>query len=176
MLEHDTSTKRCRDAETHMQVLRGMSPPKVRHPNKWEYLYVVRGDYGYGWEDLTQSGTRAEAVGDLRAYRTNSPEGVYRVVRRREVNPDWIAHVVQGALVGTGYAMCDFIDMYATIVRIRKAMLPTLTWLGSTRPALSEMLLQVLSGPCSACCTDDEADCLRIETEIAHRLTPNMVK
>lgn len=54
--------------------------------NKWVYLNVVQGDYGQGWEDLTQSEQRSEARTDLRAYRANVPEYPHRLIRRREPN------------------------------------------------------------------------------------------
>ncbi len=54
--------------------------------NKFIYLNVVQGDYGHGWEDLTQSEDRAEARTDLRAYRDNVPEYAHRLIRRRESN------------------------------------------------------------------------------------------
>jgi aspartate aminotransferase-like enzyme len=55
-------------------------PPRTRT------LFVVQGNYGQGWEDLTASYTRKEAWADLTAYRQNAPEPV-RVIRRRERIP-----------------------------------------------------------------------------------------
>lgn len=47
-------------------------------------LYVVQGNYGHGWEDLTASHDRNEAVTDLRAYwENNSYGGNFRLVTRR---------------------------------------------------------------------------------------------
>jgi hypothetical protein len=61
--------------------------------NKYLYLYVVQGNYGYGhgWEDEAASESRKEARTDLRAYRENGP-GVYRMVKRREPNPNLGGH------------------------------------------------------------------------------------
>ena len=54
---------------------------------KFNYLVVLQGRYGQGWEDLTAAcdtlGGRREIKADLRAYRANEG-GAYRVVRRRE--------------------------------------------------------------------------------------------
>lgn len=32
--------------------------------NKYEYLYVVQGNYGYGWDDLTRTEDKKEAIED----------------------------------------------------------------------------------------------------------------
>jgi len=60
----------------------------MKRQNKYVYLYVVQGNYGYGhgWEDLTASTIYKEARNDLKAYRVNSPEGRYRLIQRRELN------------------------------------------------------------------------------------------
>jgi hypothetical protein len=50
---------------------------------KTELNYVVQGNYGQGWEDLTASTVRSEAVADLRAYRANDPAPT-RMIQRRE--------------------------------------------------------------------------------------------
>jgi hypothetical protein len=53
---------------------------------KTRLLYVVQGNYGYGhgWEDLTASNVRKEAVADLKAYRENDRSGTFRLINRRE--------------------------------------------------------------------------------------------
>lgn len=53
--------------------------------NKYTYLYVLQGEYGYGFEDLTASEDRAEVRRDLRDYQENEG-GTYRIIRRRELN------------------------------------------------------------------------------------------
>lgn len=53
---------------------------------KYCYLFVLQGNCGYGWEDLTQSESYREIRADLRAYRENAPEISYRVINRRERN------------------------------------------------------------------------------------------
>jgi len=50
--------------------------------NKYEYLYVLQGDYGQGWEDLTASTKRSEVVTDRKAYVENEG-GAYRIIYRR---------------------------------------------------------------------------------------------
>ena len=55
--------------------------------NKFIYLSVVQGCYPgpKGWEDVSQSEDRREALRDLRAYRANDTFHPYRIIRRREV-------------------------------------------------------------------------------------------
>lgn len=53
--------------------------------NKYIYLNVLQGNYGFGYEDLTASEIYAEVKKDLRAYRENDPRS-YRIIKRREVN------------------------------------------------------------------------------------------
>lgn len=53
--------------------------------NKWLYFYVLQGDYGHGWEDLT-AGTGAEVTQSRREYVANEA-GRYRIVSRKEPNP-----------------------------------------------------------------------------------------
>ena len=54
--------------------------------NKYRYTFVVQGNYGYGWDDLTESDTIAEARRDLRDYRVNEPCFPHRIVHRRTPN------------------------------------------------------------------------------------------
>lgn len=42
-------------------------------------MYVIQGDYGVGWEDLTASTDWYEAQQDLRAYESNEPQYPHRV-------------------------------------------------------------------------------------------------
>lgn len=53
----------------------------ARRP-KTELLYVVQGNYGHGWEDLTASADHKEARDNLRDYRQNEP-GPHRLIKRR---------------------------------------------------------------------------------------------
>ena len=61
--------------------------------NKFNYLYVLQGDYGYGWEDLTcvdksEDDAGKSIRGYLKDYRENEG-GSYRVIDRRESNPEF---------------------------------------------------------------------------------------
>jgi hypothetical protein len=57
--------------------------------NKYQYLHVLQADYGYGlgWEDLVTSESWREVKQDLKAYRGNEG-GIYRLIKRREVNAE----------------------------------------------------------------------------------------
>lgn len=56
-----------------------------RGANKYVYLHVLQGNYGYGhgWEDLTAEESRREILKRLREYRSNEG-GNYRIIKRRE--------------------------------------------------------------------------------------------
>jgi hypothetical protein len=59
--------------------------------NKYKYTRVLQGQYGMGWEDITEaprSNKRdiQEQRRDLLAYRKNAPEYAYRIITRREPN------------------------------------------------------------------------------------------
>lgn len=58
----------------------------MRKPRKYDYLLVLQGRYGFGWEDLcaadqTRTGRRKILL-NLRDYRANEA-GTYRIVSRR---------------------------------------------------------------------------------------------
>ena len=62
--------------------------------NKFSYLWVLQGNYGYseGWEDLCaadkkEKGALKSIKADKRNYQDNAPEGQYRIISRRENNP-----------------------------------------------------------------------------------------
>ena len=55
---------------------------------KFDYLVVLQGNYGHGWEDLTaenkaESGAWRRARQTLKEYRENEG-GCYRLIQRRE--------------------------------------------------------------------------------------------
>lgn len=52
---------------------------------KAELLFVVQGNYGHGWEDLTASASYKEARDDLRSYRANDTAPVRLIQRRSPV-------------------------------------------------------------------------------------------
>jgi len=53
--------------------------------NKYQYLFVLQGNYGCGYEDLTASENRKEIQQNLKEYRDNEG-GDYRIIRRRVLN------------------------------------------------------------------------------------------
>ena len=57
--------------------------------NKYLYLFVLQGDYGFGhgYEDLTASESYKEVRQDLKDYRINEG-GSYRNIKRREKNQE----------------------------------------------------------------------------------------
>ena len=57
----------------------------MKKQNKYTYLTVLQGNYGYGWEDLTASENYAEVKRNLKDYRFNEG-GTYRIIKRRELN------------------------------------------------------------------------------------------
>jgi hypothetical protein len=52
---------------------------------KYDYLFIVQGHYGHGWEDETAEETRAEGRARLREYRANCSEYPHRLIQRREL-------------------------------------------------------------------------------------------
>ncbi len=58
---------------------------KPRKPSKFLYLFVIQGDYGQGYEDLTAEETWREARARYVEYRHNEPRTVVRIVKRREL-------------------------------------------------------------------------------------------
>lgn len=64
--------------------LRATRKGKGAMANKYEYLWVLQGQYGFGWEDLTASEVYREVRANLREYMSNEG-GRYRIVKRREL-------------------------------------------------------------------------------------------
>ena len=54
--------------------------------NKWLYLWVVQGHYGYGWEDLCASEYYRVARDNLQDYYDNESGYRHRLIQRRELN------------------------------------------------------------------------------------------
>ena len=62
-------------------------------PRKFDYLYVLQGEYGHGWEDLTAEDQAGEGgkIGARRRIRQSRREyaenegGHYRIIQRREL-------------------------------------------------------------------------------------------
>ena len=51
---------------------------------KTKDVYVVQGNYGQGWEDLTTHDTRKEAIDERKVYDINEIKYAHRVISRRE--------------------------------------------------------------------------------------------
>lgn len=47
-------------------------------------IWIVQGNYSYGWEDLTAHETRDAAMGDLLTYRTEDRSGAFKIIKRRQ--------------------------------------------------------------------------------------------
>ncbi len=66
----------------------------MNKPRKYNYYRVIQGNYGYGWEDVSQYETNSQYITahynkdvkhDLIEY-IASGIGSYRVIKRRELN------------------------------------------------------------------------------------------
>ena len=56
--------------------------------NKYNYINVLQGQYGQGWEDLCADESYKEIRQNLKEYRENEG-GSYRIIQRRECNPEY---------------------------------------------------------------------------------------
>lgn len=60
--------------------------------NKYNYLYVIQGNFGYGWEDESEYDkkeySRHDVQKDLKEYRLACPQGSHRIIERRELNKE----------------------------------------------------------------------------------------
>ena len=45
--------------------------------------YIIQGDYGQGWEDVTAESTRKECKERLKEYRQNEPMYSHRMIVKR---------------------------------------------------------------------------------------------
>lgn len=63
---------------------------KAARVGKTKMVYVLQGNYGYGWDDLCEydRDQYGECKADLKAYRENQPAN-YRIIQRRVPNPDY---------------------------------------------------------------------------------------
>lgn len=68
---------------------KGVKPTKV---NKYRYLTVLQGDYGYGWDDLMEWDSKKDDLifrsshEHLKWYRDNEKHASHRIIKRRELN------------------------------------------------------------------------------------------
>ena len=55
--------------------------------NKYSYVKVIQGNFGYGWEDVSEYDKQefATVKNDLKEYRLSNT-GAYRVIDRRVLN------------------------------------------------------------------------------------------
>jgi len=61
----------------------------MRKTNKYIYLYIIQGNYGDGWEDLTAEEEYREARARLREYYEDEPRTLLQIIKRRELNPKY---------------------------------------------------------------------------------------
>lgn len=54
--------------------------------NKYSYLWILQGQYGGGWEDLTAADTWKELRDYKKDYQLNEPGTPLRIIQRRELN------------------------------------------------------------------------------------------
>lgn len=54
--------------------------------NKYLYLFIVQGNYGYGWDDLEECETYYEARTAWKDYAINEVNYPHRIIRRRVLN------------------------------------------------------------------------------------------
>jgi hypothetical protein len=52
-------------------------------PSKYEYLFIIQGHYGQGWEDLTAEERWRDARDRLREYDCNETHSPHRTIKRR---------------------------------------------------------------------------------------------
>ena len=64
--------------------IKPMTAPKV---NKYSYVKVIQGNFGYGWEDVSIYDKQDFSLvkNDLKEYRLSNT-GAYRVINRRVLN------------------------------------------------------------------------------------------
>ena len=57
---------------------------------KFNYEYVIQGNYGFGWDDVGYYEKNAQGFKDakssLKTYRENEPQAQHRLISRRTLN------------------------------------------------------------------------------------------
>ena len=53
------------------------------YKRKTKDVYLIIGNYGYGWEEITEEETRKEAVKQLRCYNENEPQYPHKIMKKR---------------------------------------------------------------------------------------------
>ena len=56
----------------------------MTRPIKTKKVFVIQGDYGQGWEDVTEEESYIEAKNRLHEYNENEPQYPHRRIIRRE--------------------------------------------------------------------------------------------
>lgn len=64
---------------------------------KYDYLFVLQGNYGQGWEDLCASESSTEVRQNRKEYRENEV-GNYRIIQRREARMVKLSDIIAKAL------------------------------------------------------------------------------
>ena len=64
---------------------------------KYDYLFVLQGNYGQGWEDLCASESSTEVRQNRKEYRENEG-GNYRIIQRREARMVKLSDIIARAL------------------------------------------------------------------------------
>jgi hypothetical protein len=59
-----------------------ISPPKEPKKRKWKYVFVIQGNYGQGWEDVTEEESFSEARKRLKEYNENEQYPHRRITRK----------------------------------------------------------------------------------------------
>lgn len=62
-----------------------MAATKKPRQTKYLYLFVVQGNYGYGWDDVYESEDYRDARARLKEYRANEKKASHRMIKRREL-------------------------------------------------------------------------------------------
>jgi hypothetical protein len=74
-----------------------MTNTTMNKTNKYEYLFVLQGHYGQGWEDLCASESSKEIRQNRKEYRENEG-GTYRIIQRREARMVKLSDIIAKAL------------------------------------------------------------------------------
>ena len=56
---------------------------KNPRPRKTKFTFVIQGNYGQGWEDVTEEDKYFEGVQRLKEYNENEPQYPHRKIVRR---------------------------------------------------------------------------------------------
>lgn len=57
--------------------------------NKYKYLYVIQGNYGSRWEDVSYEDNYKDARRCLKDYLDNEKQYPHRLITRRELNKEF---------------------------------------------------------------------------------------